>query len=272
MKNWQGFVVSDGAGFGLVKLFAGPEFPAPGFPGRVEAFHRNIGTTYKIFLSEEDNQPSFYAKSFARTGALKTVKSLFAPTDAARSWRVAGLMRKHGISTPRPIAFMERKVLGMRMKSVFINQAVPDCQGRNLQQYFIERFDRRPLPRELVLEKRELIKKLAEIFRTAHAQADLYFPDFHPHNMALSKSPGRDLELFLVDFDEVNFKVRKDDRLKNLSSLGRNADKIRKKMKHNAITTGDALRFLRAYLGPEPPSRQAVHALWRKVLDNWTLR
>jgi hypothetical protein len=271
-RSWQGFMVKDLAGSDLIKLFSGPEFPAPEFTGRVEEFHRNIGATYKIFLSREDEQPTFYAKSFFKTGIIKGVKSRFDLTDAARSWRASQLMVEHGIPTPRPVAFMEQKVLGLRTKSVFVSDAVPDCRDRNLQQYFVENFDLSPLPRELIMEKREIIVKIAEIFRKAHAQESLYFPDFHPHNMVLRKSPGQPLHLFLVDFDEVKFKVIKDDRLKNLTSLGRNADKIRKKMKHHVITTGDALRFLKAYLGPKGGSREEVHALWREILTNWTLR
>ena len=79
------------------------------------------------------------------------------------------------------------------------------------------------------------------------------------------------LRLWLTDFDEVLFRVRPGDIIRNLTSLGRNSVKVQKKMTAGRITTGDRLRFLRRYLEPGA-SRDQVQRLWREVSDNWELR
>ena len=37
------------------------------------------------------------------------------------------------------------------------------------------------------------------------------------------------------------------------------------------ITSGDRLRFLRRYFGPDA-TRESVQRLWREVIDHWELR
>ena len=86
------------------------------------------------------------------------------------------------------------------------------------------------------------------------------------------KNPDGIIRLFMVDFDEVRFDVRRKDRMKNLSSLGRNADKINKRMTNPLITTGDRIRFIKAYLGPERATRENTQALWKDILKNWNLK
>ncbi|MFO8058715.1 MAG: lipopolysaccharide kinase InaA family protein [bacterium] len=272
-NGWEGLLAPEHEK-DLVKLFSADKFPSAGFEGLVEEFHSNVGRTFRVYLCRESASPDFYAKSFEVEGILQVLKSVFVLSAAARSWKAARVLSESGIAVPRPVAFAERKKLGRRAESVIISEAVAGSEGMNLQNYFIKHFDQKPLSRERLREKRLILQKLAELYSLAHSQDTIYLPDFHPHNMLWQKRGEGDYSLYLVDFDEVNFRVRKNDRLKNLASLCRNADKIVKKMDHNVITTGDRLRFLRHYLEDlgEKEGTADLEELWKKVLDNLYLR
>jgi Ser/Thr protein kinase RdoA (MazF antagonist) len=160
----------------------------------------------------------------------------------------------------------------MRHRSVYISAAIPRARDENLEYYFRHHFDLAPLPRERVKEKRALLEALAELFRLVHGQDRLYFPDLHPHNLVLAPDEEGRPRLYLVDFDEVRFRVRARDRMKNLASLGRNADKIAGRMARPGLTQLDRLRFLRSYLGERGCLPGALQSLWREVLANWNLK
>lgn len=267
---WQGLIREGMEQSGILSLFESKRFPAPSFTGKTEPVATNIGRTFRITLPGQPER-AFFAKSFVRARARGFEKLSF-PKNAARSWKASLIMIEEGLPAPMPVCLMERRIMGMVVENVFINEAVPHTQGRNLEMYFRENFGQAPLTPAQLREKRLIIQMVAGVFRQAHAQDRIYFPDFHPHNMVYCKTPDGRAGIFLVDLDEVNFTVRKDDPIKNLTSLGRNADKINKKMKRNAITTGDRLRFLKAYLGPGNDSREKTKALWQEILDKWNLK
>jgi hypothetical protein len=270
--RWRGKMVREYLDSGLFELFRADEFPAPGFLGKVEAMASNIGVTWRIQMpgSGERTNESFIAKSFPAPSIKERVKNLLKPTGAARSWQATQICMKAGIPVPPPVALMEQSSMGVIGPSVFINLAIPDTLDQNLEYYFRNNYDLDPLPQELVREKHEIVRLIADMFRKAHDQDKIYFPDFHPHNMIVQKS-GQGVRLYLVDFDEVRFKVRQNDRIKNLASLGRNADKINKRMSAPAITTGDRLRFIRDYLGKDVGAEEA-EKLRKEIVSNWNLK
>jgi len=272
MGKWRGFMAAELVCTDLLKLFYGHDFPARDFPGEVEAVASNIGGTFRVSLPGPDGERRFYAKSFLSRPWLEAVKGAFTPVEAARSWKAAWIMMEEGIPTPRPVALMEQKILGITTRSVFITEAIDHAKGENLEMHLRENFDLSPLPKEQVREKREIIRKIGEMFRTVHGQDRIYFPDFHPHNMVCQKTPSGQVSLFLVDFDEVRFKFRKDDRMKNLSSLGRNAVKIQKRLERGSITTTDKMRFIKAYLGPGKDGPRQTRRLCEEIVRNWNLK
>jgi hypothetical protein len=270
--KWRGFMAAEPVCTDLLKLFSGKDFPAGDFPGEVNAVTSNIGGTFRVSLPGPEGERRFYAKSFLSRPWLEAVKGTFAPVEAARSWKAAWIMMEEGIPTPRPLALMEQKILGITTRSVFITEAIDHAEGDNLEMYLRENFDLSPLSKELVREKREIIRKIGETFRKVHAQNRIYFPDFHPHNMVFQKTPSGQVNLFLVDFDEVNFRVRRDDRMKNLSSLGRNAAKIQKRLERGSITGTDKMRFIKAYLGPGKDGPRQTRRFCEEVVSNWNLK
>jgi hypothetical protein len=253
---WRGRLVRPEAGAELERLFGAREFPAPGFAGRAEVVASNIGRTYRLMLPGA-GQPVWFAKDF--TGP-----------EAARTWRAVLTAREAGLPTPAPVALLWRRSWGLTRRSVVVTEAVPNARDQNLEYYFRNNFDLHPLPRPRVREKRVIIGLLGDLFRRVHAQDRIYFPDFHPHNLVLHQDGEGRPALALVDFDEVRFKVRPDDRMKNLASLERNADKINKRMRHPAITGRDRVRFLQAYL--HTSDRETVRRLAERIRANRDLK
>ncbi len=254
----------------LKSLFTSDVFPSPDFAGKVEEVHSNVGRTYRIFLRPDGREPDLYATSFQAKNALHFIENRFVLAGAYRFWKAAHLLAESGVLIPRPVAFAQRNKCGFRRNSVFISEAINNTSGANLQNHVVKNFDRKPLSLQQVREKRRIIEKLAELYRLVHSQERVYLPDFHPHNMLWKKEDG-DYRLYLMDFDEVKFRARKNDHMKNLTSLCRNAEKIVKKMDNNIITTGDRIRFLSCYLGPDQ-NRGDLQEIWKKVMKNWYLR
>ncbi len=268
--GWEGLIAPEYEQ-GIKQLFTSSTFPSPDFPGTVEEVHSNVGRTYRVYVRSENEHPDFYAKSFQAKGIIHFLENKFVLASAERSWKAAHLLAEAGVLIPRPVAFARMRKWGLQTRSVYISGAINGARDGNLQNYFVKNFDEARLSVDRVREKRIILQKLAELYVRAHSQDRVYLPDFHPHNMLWHKDEEGNYRLYLMDFDEVRFRLRRDDRLKNLTSLCRNADKIVKKMNHNVITTTDRLRFLRHYLGPSSSSED-LHSLWKKILSNWNLK
>ncbi len=268
--RWGGLVVSPYKGSGLLDLFD-HSFPSQSFPGQVTLVASNIASSYRIRLKGPRGHIDLFAKSFSADFKSR-LKNLKKPMNADRSWKASWIMINTGLPTPRPVAIMKRRSMGLVKQSVFVSETIKGALDENLEIYFRNNFDLPGLTRELIREKREIIKAIGQIYRKAHSQNRVYLPDFHPHNMVIEKDSSGKPMLYLVDFDEVRFKVRKLDPIKNLSSLGRNADKIIKKMNHKSITTGDRLRFIKSYLGPGKDSPEKTSEMARLIIANWNLK
>jgi len=262
--KWSGLLDPAYLQSGIEGLFRDGAFPSSSFSGTVIEVASNVARTLRIELPDGR---AVFAKHYFRRRWDRGLWGITLPAGALRSWKAARIMAEEGIACPRPVCVMMRKRLGVIAESVFVTEEVKNLRGRNLEQYFRQNFSGRN-DRGRVAEKREIIAVIAAMYRSAHSQERIYFPDFHPHNMVYQVAPGGERRLYLVDFDEVRFGVRKDDRMKNLSSLCRNAEKVMKKMGVRAITVTDRLRFVKAYLAGEGDARK----MWKEIGDNWNLK
>jgi Lipopolysaccharide kinase (Kdo/WaaP) family len=267
--KWRGKILSEYEDYELISLFASDDFPSQEFPGKIEFVHSNIGQSFKATTTDG---VSFFVKSFDKRKVKDALKSLYIPMEAARSWKASWVLEKAGIAAPAPVGVMEQKQLGTNKKTVYIARNIVNAQSKNLRTYFDECFDQANPDMDKVHEKRLLIKMLGDFYRQVHQKSVIYFPDFHPHNFVLGKDPKGKFKLYIVDFDEVKFNIRNNDIMKNLSSLGRNVDKNMKKSKRPYITTGDRLRFIKAYLGEGKNYRAACQKLWKDIIINYQLK
>ncbi len=72
-------------------------------------------------------------KRYNVKGAWHWLRRSLRTTRAAKSWRLANLLRLFGVPTPKPIAFIEKRFFGFRNKSYFVMEYVP---GEHLGDYF----------------------------------------------------------------------------------------------------------------------------------------
>lgn len=81
-------------------------------------------------------------------------------TRAAESWRLANTLRLFGIATPKPIAFVEKRFLGLRSTSYLIMEYV---DGPNLLQYFAHYQANDPRYEKVAERVMTLLKNIAKM-------------------------------------------------------------------------------------------------------------
>ena len=89
----------------------------------------NSSTVIKTTL----NQQTFVIKRYNIKNAWHWVRRSFRKTRAANSFRLANLLRLFDIPTPKPIAYIEKRFLGLRKESYFVMEHVT---GKTLGEYF----------------------------------------------------------------------------------------------------------------------------------------
>ncbi len=79
---------------------------------------------------------------------------------AQQSWRIAQQLYASGVATPKPIAFIENKVLGFRGKSYFIMDYV---EGQHVGNYFADHKNDLPACERMMLSTLALFKNLTKL-------------------------------------------------------------------------------------------------------------
>ena len=107
------------------------------------------------------------------------------PTRAAKSWKLSQYLTLMGIQTARPIAFIEKRFLGLRGKSYFVMEQVA---GMHIGEYFAQT----SLSDE---NKKRMVDKVTTLFKDL-AQLRLTHGDLKMTNILI-----RDDEPVLIDLD-----------------------------------------------------------------------
>lgn len=87
-------------------------------------------------------------------------RRLFRATRAEVSWRLAQKLRLFGLSTARPVAFIEKRCLGFRGKSYYVTEFVSGEHGGGYLQRIAQQEDKIS---SMVLKMSALLKNLAKI-------------------------------------------------------------------------------------------------------------
>lgn len=86
-------------------------------------------TVIKTHLDDK----TFVIKRYNIKNTLHWMRRSLRKTRAAESWKLANTLRLFGVQTPKPIAFIEKRFLGLRHKSYFFMEYI---KGPNLAEYF----------------------------------------------------------------------------------------------------------------------------------------
>lgn len=203
---------------------------------------------------------TIYLKRYRLNTAKQTAQAFFRTHNACKSWRIAGILRKKGILTPQPVAFLSRRTHGVPRELVLLTEGIPS--GLSLRQYVRQWLEAQP-QRERMTLKRHLIRRVAEFLAALHL-AGVYHGDLTANNMFIEPLES-DVRVYLIDLDSVRSTrwISRRRRLKNLDELGRNFLELR------LFSTSDRVRFLRYYLAQYGQKTETFRTLfydaWRRT-------
>jgi hypothetical protein len=177
-------------------------------------------------------------KEFLSRG-VNRLKSLFLPSKAARAWRGALAVKKTGLDTAAPIAYLERRKRGFVERCFFLAERV---EGAG---------EIRPLFRSLPPGEMDfLLSSLGRYLSLCHERGILH-RDLSDGNILVKKDTAGRLHFYLLDTNRIRLrrKIGRFPRLKNLIRLG--------------IPASFQRFFLEAYLRPRPLENKDW--LWYKM-------
>ncbi len=191
-------------------------------------------------VSFEVGDRMFYLKRnrFHRVEFWKTLSRFRLPPRSARQeWQSILAVRDAGIPTVPPVAMGEKLVCGVEKASFTLTEALYDAEP--LDQVVRGKFSGKLSP-ALRLEKRALIRRVAEIARRLHGSG-MYHQDLYLGHFLL----GREDKLFLIDLQRVvrGKKVPRRYQVKDLGQLAFSA------MDTGGLSRTDQMRFFVSYLG-----------------------
>jgi heptose I phosphotransferase len=207
-------------------------------------------TITKVELPNGNEINTFFLKRHIGVmGPLEMLRTLFSGFSLSwgrKEWEVIDEFRKCGIPTLAPVAAGE-KVSLLRQESFLMTEELTGFQSldRCLQEYFFP-----PLPAEKIIEKRVLIKELAQIAKRMH-DAGFNHRDFYCCHIFIRRTENRKREWRVLDLQRVDKRrwFRRRWIIKDLAALNYSASP-------QIMTTRDRMRFLTHYLDGKDNVRQ----------------
>ena len=217
-------------------------------------------TITKVELPNGGNKATFFLKRHAgrlKPGEmLRTLLSGFSISWGRKEWEVIEAFRKCGIPTLTPVAAGERVSL-LRQESFLMTEELSGFLSldRFLQESFTP-----PLQAEKIMEKRALIKEVAEIAKKMHS-AGFNHRDFYCCHIFIRRSDDGNRELRVLDVQRVDRRrwFRRHWIIKDIAALNYSA-------LSQIITGSDRLRFLIHYMDGIEKVRQNLSFI-RQVIS-----
>jgi tRNA A-37 threonylcarbamoyl transferase component Bud32 len=224
--------------------------------GLVKATPKRVVTAFR--LGGEDGE-KVYVKEFKNFGFVKLLETVFYAHTGRRAWKAGNRLKVLKILCPEMLALAEKSKSGVLGKSYIIMKEVPDAV--QLDTYLVRKYFKidGSLSREEILEKRRLVRAVANAVRKIHSKK-VYNKDLSAKNLLKSEGPGGEAIFYLIDVDGVQFppriSVRR--RIKNLSQLNGMP---------GCITSTDKLRFYMEYFGLErlTPTHKLIIFVIRRI-------
>ena len=218
-----------------------PRALASGPSARVLLDRRNLVSVASVPISPSARADAV-VKMFRASG-FKRLKTILVSGKAARAWRGAAACRAHAVPTPIPMAYLERRALGLVV------------EGFYLSSYLADAVEIRSLLRELPPDElARLLASLAKFLGFCHNEGILHRDLSDGNILVRSPRPGA-YDLWLIDTNRI--RVRRSipvlARLRNVIRLG--------------IPPAYQDLFLRLYLGDARASRPLI--FWYRANKAW---
>jgi hypothetical protein len=250
-----GHTVTDLAPDALAMLLADPDEPfrRPG----VKLLKDSRSSTVAELVMNINGQPcSVIYKRFRVTSWLDPLTALFRRTAALRSWVWGHGLRERCLPTPRPLAVLHRRRLGLPCEGYLLTEKVRDTVELAQHVAHLESLDEsvRRIP------LRCLIEQLAHLVRQIHARK-LSHRDLKSANILVQQSDHGSPALWLIDLVGVSrhSKLSRRRRVQNLARLNASF------LSSGIVTRTEKLRFLGIYLGWNLFGKQGWKDWWRDI-------
>lgn len=156
-RTWKSFAMLD-------RSYADPEFlhmlnnPESAFSGSKSIILKagHSATVIKIMLDGK----IFVVKRYNIKNFWHRLKRCLRPTRAALSWRLANKLNLFGVLTAKPIAFIERNILGFRGTSYYITEYI---SGDNAGEFFNRHEVNEEKTKSMVKRLSELLKNITKL-------------------------------------------------------------------------------------------------------------
>jgi len=175
------------------------------------------GSVKEAAFSEGIKSRPLIVKEYKAEDFLSSLRTMFRTSRAKRAWVNAHNLLLRGISTPLPVAFGERKRLGMLRESVLLTEKIPGAKTSAL--FLKELSENFSDSKKIALFKRDFLIRLARLIRWMH-QTGICHGDLKASNILVTLHKGSPF-IFLVDMDGVRIRntLKVNDVAKDLSRM-----------------------------------------------------
>lgn len=190
-----------------------------------------------VFTCEKDGTVfRFHIKydNFLRSiSPAKMIRNLFKKSRALNSWEIANFMVERGIPTPKPIAFGEKRKMGLLIKAFYMTELIDNAV--NIYDYFLKNKDRFD---KFETFKRKAITDTSLIVGKLH-RAGIVHNDLKRNNIIITSDKGNMLYLIDIESAKIKSEIPDDDRIRDILRLYRSFK--------NVLTDWEMMIFLRNY-------------------------
>ena len=233
-----------------MKIFFRKGYDINRFAGLIEKHRNALVSVDKAIVMKRDSKTaltrlplenkkiqSVVVKQYKVSCGVCLIKNIFCNSAGKKAWIAGNGLSVYNFSTPKPLALMEKKVLGVTTNSYLVMEDVRDCL--EMDRYILKNFHGKSSLSKLK-KKRALINNLAETIGRMHNQ-NIFHHDLKTCNIMV-KEKGKSPYITFLDFDKVSFgeEIAILKRVKNLVQMNLSTPKL--------ISITDRLRFLKEYL------------------------
>ena len=199
---------------------------------------RDSKTALTRFLFKNGEIRSVVVKQYKTTCGLCLIKNIFRNSAGRKSWIAGNGLSVYGFNSARPLALIEKKVLGIVTDSYLIMEDA--SHSLEMDRYILKNFHNQSLP-GASKKKKTFVNAFAKTIAKMHNR-NVFHSDLKTCNIMVKEKDGKSFDFIFLDFDKVAFNeeisIRK--RIKNLIQINLSTP--------GCITIADRFRFLREYL------------------------
>lgn len=222
-----------------------------GFLKAIEKHHHALNSKDKSAIIKSDTKTALTRTPF-ENGNIKNVvvknykskcvicilKNAFRCPPGRRAWKAGNGLLEYSFSAAKPLALIEKKIMGLVSGSYLIMEDVDGCL--EMDRYILKNFQG-PLPSERLVKKKTFINDYAKAIGEMHKQK-IFHSDLKTCNVLVNEKDKGHFDFTFLDYDNVIFgeDINLQQIVKNLTQINLSTPR--------SFTYTDRFRFLKEYL------------------------